>query len=659
MAQASDNVPITEQANSLTTDLDLASALGCVRLFRQSDAQLFAGFQTYPSLYDLIPQLCALLPVVRRFFRAHGCTQHNRTSCSCEPVAAVTPASARASGSSDSCLRHRVVISGSGTSGRLAYFVCRTFNQLLLENKVTSSSDASSASSARGSSPLFHHLIAGGDSALMRAAEQAEDNPVRGAADLEAAELDADRILFIGVTCGLSAPYVAGQLRRVCDAPPGKYIGAVLLGFNQESQARRSIIEGWDRTFAEELAATREALAAFPPIPSTSRPFFWLCNPAIGPEALSGSTRMKGGSATKMILDALFSVALQTSSNTDEIDDASHSTTTSHADQLLVEKAFFGYERAMRAVYRTSSQLACVVERAGETLSVAEGHLYYLASDLDLAMLGLVDASECPPTFGASYTTVQCFCDGGFSYTGEPEKTSLQRFLTSILPALTVHDTVVVLVRHWPLEPSSDLASCVLALSVANHSHFVFHVARAAQTQEDESTAISSSAGRMSTTTNTSVLRVQVQVSTSSSARWATRLSSYETLAVKWALNAITTGGHVLAGKVLQNRMIDLRVSNNKLYCRSLAIVAQLGKVCPQRAERLLLRAIYNLDEDQLTESICSAQVSVHLTHAAFQSSVVACALLLALDHTHRYRDSVKLCKEALAQTPTIRKLLI
>lgn len=33
-------------------------------------------------------------------------------------------------------------------------------------------------------------------------------------------------------------------------------------------------------------------------------------------------------------------------------------------------------------------------------------------------------------------------------------------------------------------------------------------------------------------------------------------------------LNSVTTGGHVLAGKIMSNRMIDMQVSNNKLYFR-------------------------------------------------------------------------------------------
>jgi Glucokinase regulatory protein N-terminal SIS domain len=166
------SVPITEQANALTTDLDLASALGCVRLFRQSDAQLFAGFHTYPCVYDLIPQLCALLPVLRPFLISRLASVACASPDDPERYA-LSPAP-----------RYRVVISGSGTSGRLAYFVCRTFNRLLAElhQRAAASSSASSPSTAASassscsswssssassscatSSPLFHHLIAGGD----------------------------------------------------------------------------------------------------------------------------------------------------------------------------------------------------------------------------------------------------------------------------------------------------------------------------------------------------------------------------------------------------------------------------------------------------------------------------------------------------------------
>lgn len=47
----------------------------------------------------------------------------------------------------------------------------------------------------------------------------------------------------------------------------------------------------------------------------------------------------------------------------------------------------------------------------------------------------------------------------------------------------------------------------------------------------------------------------------------------YWELSTKWCLNAISTGAHVLIGKVYMNYMIDLRVTNSKLYRRAIHIL--------------------------------------------------------------------------------------
>lgn len=47
-------------------------------------------------------------------------------------------------------------------------------------------------------------------------------------------------------------------------------------------------------------------------------------------------------------------------------------------------------------------------------------------------------------------------------------------------------------------------------------------------------------------------------------------------MALKWILNNLSTGGHVLKGKVFENRMVDVKVSNNKLYYRAICIVQVL-----------------------------------------------------------------------------------
>lgn len=58
---------------------------------------------------------------------------------------------------------------------------------------------------------------------------------------------------------------------------------------------------------------------------------------------------------------------------------------------------------------------------------------------------------------------------------------------------------------------------------------------------------------------------------------------AFAELGAKFALNAISTYAHVSIGKVYKNRMVDLSVSNTKLYHRSIAIVAELMGVSTVR----------------------------------------------------------------------------
>ena len=131
----------------------------------------------------------------------------------------------------------------------------------------------------------------------MTSVEACEDDPVYGAAELQFVSNSYERVLFIGITCGLSAPFVGGQLEYCLDHLD-KFT-PVLMGFNPISMARRLQVPKWPnkRTFhdvASRMDATPEAI---------------VLNPIIGPEPISGSSRMKGGTATKVMLDIVFSLA--------------------------------------------------------------------------------------------------------------------------------------------------------------------------------------------------------------------------------------------------------------------------------------------------------------------------------------------------------------
>ena len=145
----------------------------------------------------------------------------------------------------------RLFYLGAGTSGRLGVLDASecppTFNV---------------------SRQLVQAVIAGGDVALRNSIENAEDSPDRGAADLAEGGFSAGDVL-VGVSASGHTPYVLGAIAHA------NGLGALTIGL---SCAPGSPLEQQAR-----IAIT----------------------PSVGPEVLTGSTRMKAGTATKLVLNSL------------------------------------------------------------------------------------------------------------------------------------------------------------------------------------------------------------------------------------------------------------------------------------------------------------------------------------------------------------------
>ncbi len=145
----------------------------------------------------------------------------------------------------------RLFYLGAGTSGRLGVL------------------DASECPPTFNTPPeMVQGIIAGGDYALRRSVERAEDDPEQGQKDLAERGFDAGDAL-VGIAASGRTPYVLGGLRYA------RQIGALTIGLSC--------------TVASEVA--RAAEIAITPIP--------------GPEILTGSTRMRAGTATKLVLNML------------------------------------------------------------------------------------------------------------------------------------------------------------------------------------------------------------------------------------------------------------------------------------------------------------------------------------------------------------------
>ena len=150
----------------------------------------------------------------------------------------------------------RLIYIGAGTSGRLG---------------VLDASECPPTFSVPRS--MVVGLIAGGPSALTSAIEGAEDRAEQGRADLENISLTA-RDIVMGIAASGRTPYVLGGLQFA------REIGATTIGFacNDESA----------------LIPLSDIMIA----------------PVVGPEVITGSTRLKAGTATKMVLNMLTTGAM-------------------------------------------------------------------------------------------------------------------------------------------------------------------------------------------------------------------------------------------------------------------------------------------------------------------------------------------------------------
>jgi N-acetylmuramic acid 6-phosphate etherase len=145
----------------------------------------------------------------------------------------------------------RLFYIGAGTSGRLGVL------------------DASECPPTYGTPPeLVQGIIAGGPQAVFGALEGVEDDPVAGAADLRARGLGANDAVA-GIAASGRTPYVLGALAYA------RSVGALTIGIANNSPS--PVLD------SAEIA-----------IPVVT-----------GPEVISGSTRMKAGSAQKLVLNTL------------------------------------------------------------------------------------------------------------------------------------------------------------------------------------------------------------------------------------------------------------------------------------------------------------------------------------------------------------------
>ncbi|MBU5674884.1 N-acetylmuramic acid 6-phosphate etherase [Alkaliphilus sp. MSJ-5] len=145
----------------------------------------------------------------------------------------------------------RLIYMGAGTSGRIGIL------------------DASECPPTYGTDPsMVQGLIAGGQSAILKAVEGAEDDGPRGVQDLKDINFNIKDVV-VGIAASGRTPYVVSALEYAND------MGAITIGVSCNPNS--------------DLAEASQISIA----------------PIVGPEVVTGSTRMKAATAQKMVLNML------------------------------------------------------------------------------------------------------------------------------------------------------------------------------------------------------------------------------------------------------------------------------------------------------------------------------------------------------------------
>ena len=210
------SLPTTELVNDLSNDLDQLSTLEMLTLINAEDSKAVAAVQS------VLPQIAAAVERIADAFRSGG----------------------------------RLIYVGAGTSGRLGVL------------------DASECLPTFGVKPeMVFGIIAGGERALTRAIEGAEDDSTAGQQSMIAADVQSNDVV-VGISASGGAPFVRSAIAEA------KRRGATTVGIANSQNA---------------------PLCSDADIPIEA---------VVGPEVLQGSTRMKSGTAQKLILNMLSTGAM-------------------------------------------------------------------------------------------------------------------------------------------------------------------------------------------------------------------------------------------------------------------------------------------------------------------------------------------------------------
>jgi N-acetylmuramic acid 6-phosphate (MurNAc-6-P) etherase len=269
-------------------------------------------------------------------------------------------------------------------------------------------------------------------------------------------------------------------------------------------------------------------------------------NPLIGPEPIKGSTRMKGGSATQILLDVAMNKVI---------------------DENIYEKDFEKiineYRKVHNIVKSKIDELATIAMSAKNSF-VNGSHIYYMSEGL-IGKLAATDAAECTPTYGVRFEDVRAFIKEGWHklITLDQVNNTNSQFIQEheldiadfVKFNLTSEDTVIAI---YSSKMSKELKN---ARKYATKKGSKVYTIGINNFDENINGQINKNENKNS---NEQIIYFNFKSDE------FPNYFGFDRAMTKWVLNLITTEAFVLAGKTWQNTMIDLKLSNAKLVDRAI-----------------------------------------------------------------------------------------
>lgn len=212
------------------------------------------------------------------------------------------------------------------------------------------------------------------------------------------------------------------------------------------------------------------------------------------------------------------------------------------------------------------SEIAQAVDLVSESIAMG-GRLLYFGAGTS-GRLGVLDAAECPPTFGTDPEQVQGFIAGG------KEAMFVAQEGAEDSEEIGANDVNKI---------KASRIDIVCGLAASGRTPYVIGALKEAKNKGIKTIFITTVSRKQLTVTADVIIDVPVGPEV---IMGSTRMKSGT--AQKMILNMITTGAFIKQGKILENVMVDLKLSNKKLVERAKRIIMRFCNVTYEESELLL-----------------------------------------------------------------------